>query len=69
MFFSLLQIFDYLNQFVVGQEKAKKVLSVAVYNHYKRLVSSNGTDARFSQGPNQQDYALGSGRSIGGVLC
>ncbi len=28
---------DYLDQYVVGQEAAKKVLSVAVYNHYKRM--------------------------------
>lgn len=31
------QIYEYLNKFVVGQEQAKKVLSVAVYNHYKRI--------------------------------
>jgi ATP-dependent Clp protease ATP-binding subunit ClpX len=29
-----------LDEYVIGQERAKKVLSVAVYNHYKRLVSS-----------------------------
>ncbi|MDB5261580.1 MAG: ATP-dependent Clp protease ATP-binding subunit ClpX [Adhaeribacter sp.] len=29
---------DYLDQFVVGQEEAKKVMCVAVYNHYKRLM-------------------------------
>lgn len=28
---------DHLDQFVVGQERAKKVLSVAVYNHYQRI--------------------------------
>lgn len=28
---------EYLDQYVVGQEKAKRVLSVAVYNHYKRI--------------------------------
>ena len=28
---------DFLDNYVIGQEKAKKVLSVAVYNHYKRL--------------------------------
>ncbi|MCQ2598113.1 MAG: ATP-dependent Clp protease ATP-binding subunit ClpX [Treponema sp.] len=28
---------DYLDQYVIGQDEAKKVLSVAVYNHYKRL--------------------------------
>jgi ATP-dependent Clp protease ATP-binding subunit ClpX len=31
------EIHDFLNEFVIGQEHAKKVLSVAVYNHYKRL--------------------------------
>lgn len=31
------QIKMYLDQYVIGQERAKKVLSVAVYNHYKRL--------------------------------
>lgn len=31
------QIFEYLNKYVIGQGFAKKVLSVAVYNHYKRL--------------------------------
>ncbi len=30
------QIYEYLNQYVVGQERAKKTLAVAVYNHYKR---------------------------------
>ena len=28
-----------LDEYVIGQERAKKVLSVAVYNHYKRLES------------------------------
>src|SRR6266540_1464936 len=31
------RIYELLNQYVVGQERAKKVLSVAVYNHYKRV--------------------------------
>jgi len=31
------EIHDYLNDYVIGQEEAKKVLSVAVYNHYKRV--------------------------------
>jgi len=31
------QIFDQLSEYVVGQDQAKKVLSVAVYNHYKRI--------------------------------
>ena len=31
-------IFEYLDKFVVGQDKAKKILSVAAHNHYKRLL-------------------------------
>ena len=31
------EIYDFLDEYVVGQEQAKKVLSVAVYNHYKRV--------------------------------
>ncbi|WP_422481761.1 ATP-dependent Clp protease ATP-binding subunit ClpX [Pleomorphochaeta sp. DL1XJH-081] len=31
------EIHDYLNDYVIGQDDAKKVLSVAVYNHYKRV--------------------------------
>ena len=30
------EIFDFLNQYVIGQEAAKRAMSVAVYNHYKR---------------------------------
>lgn len=32
-----IQLRDFLNDYVIGQDHAKKVLSVAVYNHYKRL--------------------------------
>ncbi|MCF0218465.1 MAG: ATP-dependent Clp protease ATP-binding subunit ClpX [Muribaculaceae bacterium] len=35
------EIFNFLNQYVIGQEDAKKYLSVAVYNHYKRLSQQN----------------------------
>jgi ATP-dependent Clp protease ATP-binding subunit ClpX len=35
-----------LNEYVIGQERAKKVLSVAVYNHYKRLQARGGERAR-----------------------
>jgi ATP-dependent Clp protease ATP-binding subunit ClpX len=35
------EIYEQLNQWVVGQEQAKKVLSVAVYNHYKRIRTLN----------------------------
>jgi ATP-dependent Clp protease ATP-binding subunit ClpX len=31
------EIYDILNQYVISQDKAKKVLAVSVYNHYKRI--------------------------------
>jgi ATP-dependent Clp protease ATP-binding subunit ClpX len=31
------EIYEFLNDYVIGQEQAKKILSVAVYNHYKRV--------------------------------
>jgi ATP-dependent Clp protease ATP-binding subunit ClpX len=31
------ELYDQLNQYVIGQDQAKKILSVAVYNHYKRI--------------------------------
>ncbi|MCX7655178.1 MAG: ATP-dependent Clp protease ATP-binding subunit ClpX [Treponemataceae bacterium] len=33
------EIKEYLDQFIIGQEEAKKALSVAVYNHYKRIAN------------------------------
>lgn len=38
------EINDILDEYVIGQERAKKVLSVAVYNHYKRLETSQKKD-------------------------
>jgi ATP-dependent Clp protease ATP-binding subunit ClpX len=38
------EIKDVLDQYVIGQERAKKALSVAVYNHYKRINSASNRD-------------------------
>ncbi|HEX6536706.1 MAG TPA: ATP-dependent Clp protease ATP-binding subunit ClpX [Gemmatimonadaceae bacterium] len=38
------EIKEVLDQYVIGQERAKKALSVAVYNHYKRINCSSGRD-------------------------
>ncbi|MBO8128572.1 MAG: ATP-dependent Clp protease ATP-binding subunit ClpX [Peptococcaceae bacterium] len=38
------EIKSYLDQYVIGQEHAKKILSVAVYNHYKRINAGSKTD-------------------------
>lgn len=45
------KIFKKLNKYVIGQEKAKKILSVAVYNHYKMLncKSSNYSDVEIAK--------------------
>ena len=39
------QIKEFLDQYVIGQDRAKKVLSVAVYNHYKRLQQPDSDNA------------------------
>lgn len=39
-----LEIKDFLDTFIIGQERTKKVLSVAVYNHYKRLLQTTSKD-------------------------
>ncbi len=39
-----IDIKNHLDQYVIGQDDAKKVLSVAVYNHYKRLIQPPSTD-------------------------
>ncbi len=38
------EIKEYLDQYVIGQDSAKRYLSVAVYNHYKRLQQPQGDD-------------------------
>jgi len=39
------EIYEFLNDYVIGQEHAKKILSVAVYNHYKRVQVGGHADA------------------------
>ena len=38
------EILDVLDQYVIGQQRAKKTLAVAVYNHYKRIESRQKSD-------------------------
>lgn len=37
------EVIDFLNQYIIGQDRAKRTLSVAVYNHYKRINESQRT--------------------------
>ena len=38
------EIYEFLDGYVIGQDSAKKALSVAVYNHYKRIQAMSATD-------------------------
>jgi ATP-dependent Clp protease ATP-binding subunit ClpX len=44
------KIKEYLDQYVIGQEKAKKIVSVAVYNHYKRALFNDKIDKEVEEG-------------------
>ncbi|MGH9265008.1 MAG: ATP-dependent Clp protease ATP-binding subunit ClpX [Acidimicrobiales bacterium] len=39
------EIYEFLNDYIIGQDQAKKILSVAVYNHYKRVQVGAHTDS------------------------
>jgi ATP-dependent Clp protease ATP-binding subunit ClpX len=39
----------YLNQYVIGQDDAKKILAVAVYSHFKKVARSRDEAARFAK--------------------
>jgi ATP-dependent Clp protease ATP-binding subunit ClpX len=43
------EIHQFLNDFVIGQEKAKKILSVAVHNHYKRIYSPGSAEVELQK--------------------
>ncbi|MBU4320809.1 MAG: ATP-dependent Clp protease ATP-binding subunit ClpX [Thermodesulfovibrionales bacterium] len=43
------EIYQFLEDYVIGQEKAKKILSVAVHNHYKRIYSPAKTDVELQK--------------------
>ncbi|MDR7548396.1 MAG: ATP-dependent Clp protease ATP-binding subunit ClpX [Armatimonadota bacterium] len=43
------EIYEILNQYVVGQDRAKKALSVAVYNHYKRIGNRRPNDVELQK--------------------
>ncbi|ESS73723.1 ATP-dependent Clp protease ATP-binding subunit ClpX [Methyloglobulus morosus KoM1] len=54
-----------LDEYVIGQEKAKKILSVAVYNHYKRLGSSvKGDDVELAKSNVLMIGPTGSGKTL-----
>ncbi|MCH9639823.1 MAG: ATP-dependent Clp protease ATP-binding subunit ClpX [Betaproteobacteria bacterium] len=62
------EICEILNQYVIGQEAAKKILSVAVYNHYKRLKysvkSDDGDDIELAKSNILLIGPTGSGKTL-----
>ncbi|WP_159564886.1 ATP-dependent protease ATP-binding subunit ClpX [Budvicia diplopodorum] len=58
------EIRHHLDDYVIGQEQAKKVLAVAVYNHYKRLRSSSNSSVELSKSNILLIGPTGSGKTL-----
>ncbi len=58
------EIYDILSQYVIGQEKAKKILAVAVYNHYKRINDEDTGDVEIQKSNILMLGPTGSGKTF-----
>jgi ATP-dependent Clp protease ATP-binding subunit ClpX len=59
-----IQIKDYLDQYVIGQDEAKKYLSVAVYNHYKRLLQPDDDNVEIEKSNILLIGSTGTGKTL-----
>ena len=57
-------IHQHLNHYIIGQERAKKVLSVAVYNHYKRIAANETEDIELQKGNILLIGPTGTGKTL-----
>ncbi len=57
------EIREFLDKYVIGQDEAKKVLSVAVYNHYKRILSGSLSDVELQKSNILMMGPTGSGKT------
>ncbi len=57
------QIKEFLDQYVIGQDEAKKVLAVSVYNHYKRVLSDKDLDVELQKSNIMMLGPTGSGKT------
>lgn len=58
------EIKEILDSYVIGQEEAKKILSVAVYNHYKRIAHNNNDDVELQKSNILMIGPTGSGKTF-----
>jgi ATP-dependent Clp protease ATP-binding subunit ClpX len=61
------ELYDQLNQYVIGQDQAKKILSVAVYNHYKRInagLTGDNSDVELQKSNILMVGPTGSGKTL-----
>ncbi|MBQ9549576.1 MAG: ATP-dependent Clp protease ATP-binding subunit ClpX [Lachnospiraceae bacterium] len=58
------EIHEFLDDYVVDQDEAKKVLSVAVYNHYKRILSNKESDVELQKSNILMLGPTGSGKTL-----
>jgi len=54
----------YLDEYVIGQDKAKKIISVAVYNHYKRILFGKDSDVEIQKSNILMIGPTGSGKTL-----
>ena len=54
----------FLDDYVIGQDQAKKVLSVAVYNHYKRVLADQENDVELQKSNILMLGPTGSGKTL-----
>ena len=59
-----MEIKEFLDEYVIGQEEAKKVLSVAVYNHYKRIMADKDSDIELQKSNIIMIGPTGSGKTF-----
>ena len=58
------EIKQILDEYVIGQERAKKILSVAVYNHYRRIAAGPSTDVELDKSNILLVGPTGSGKTL-----
>ena len=58
------QIYDFLNEYIIGQDEAKRALSVAVYNHYKRHTVASSVNVEIQKSNVLLIGSTGTGKTL-----